>query len=61
MNKLEMEPKIQEILNMLLVKTLIEKLYKKDLIAKFEYKLLISECDQKIDTLKKEWEMIKSE
>ena len=61
MNKLEMEPKIQEILNMLLVKALIEKLYKKDLIAKFEYKLLISECNQKIDTLKKEWEMIKSE
>ena len=61
MNKLEMEPKIQEILNMLLVKALIEKLYKKDLIAKFEYKLLISKCNQKIDTLKKEWEMIKSE
>ena len=50
MNKLEMAPKIQEILNMLLVKALIEKLYKKDLIAKFEYKLLISECNQKIDT-----------
>lgn len=61
MNKLEIEPKIQEILDMLLVKALIEKLYKKDLIAKFEYKLLISECNQKIDNLKKEWEMIKSE
>ena len=49
MNKFELDPAIQEILNIKYAEVLMEKLYKKDLISKREYELIIKNCRERIN------------
>lgn len=53
MNKLELNPTIQEIINIKYVEVLMDKLYKEELVTTKEHELLILQCEKE---LKKELE-----
>lgn len=46
MNKFELDPTIQEILNIKYVEVLMDKLYKEELITTKEHELLIKQCEK---------------
>ena len=58
MNKFELNPTIQEIINIKYVEVLMDKLYKKELITTKEHELLISQCEKELKKKIKEWEVL---
>lgn len=58
MNKFELNPTIQEIINIKYVEVLMDKLYKEELITTKEHELLILQCEKELKKKIKEWEAL---
>ncbi len=58
MNKFELDPSIQEILNIKYVEVLMDKLYKEKLITTKEHELLITQCEKELKEKIKEMEVL---
>ena len=58
MNKFELDPTIQEILNIKYVEVLMDKLYKEELITAKEHELLITQCEKELKEKIKEMEVL---
>lgn len=58
MNKFELDPTIQEILNIKYVEVLMDKLYKEELITTKEHELLITQCEKELKEKIKEMEVL---
>ena len=58
MNKFELDPTIQEILNIKYVEVLMDKLYKEELITTKEHELLIKKCEKELKEKIKEMEAL---
>ena len=58
MNKFELDPTIQEILNIKYVEVLMDKLYKEELITTKEHELLIKKCEKELKKKIKEMEVL---
>ena len=58
MNKFELDPTIQEILNIKYVEVLMDKLYKEELLTTKEHELLIKQCEKELNEKIKEMEVL---
>lgn len=59
MNKFELNPTIQEIINIKYAEVLLmDKLYKEELIITKEHELLISQCEKELKKKIKGWEVL---
>lgn len=58
MNKFELDPTIQEILNIKYVEVLMDKLYKEELITTKEHEILITQCEKELKEKIKEMEVL---
>ena len=58
MNKFELDPTIQEVLNIKYVEVLMDKLYKEELITTKEHELLITQCEKELKEKIKEMEVL---
>lgn len=58
MNKFELDPTIQEIINIKYVEVLMDKLYNEELITTKEHELLIKQCEKELNEKIKEMEVL---
>jgi hypothetical protein len=58
MNEFELDPTIQEILNIKYVEVLMDKLYKEELITTKEHEILITQCEKELKEKIKEMEVL---